>query len=339
MIHNDRFGPSLVVWGSAFVLLSFAFLVLGAVSIGVDDVAAVLVNHLTPFELEQSASVDAIVWNIRMPRLVLAAAAGIALGVGGVTLQGTYRNPIADPQLIGLSSIASIGAIAGFWLGYATVGPGIAIAAGVAAGVLGGLAIRHISDRAGGDTARFILIGIAIGLVVGALVATASVAIHDPRIPDISFWFFGGLGAATWSSAAWVSLTAIMMITALIPTSGRLDILSLGFVSARHVGLNVSSVLRTNAILIGGATGATVGAIGVVGFVGLVAGGIAAKTVGPHHRHTIPMAATVGATFVVGSDLIGRVVGHGFEVPVGLITSAVGGVYLVYLILRNRVAA
>ena len=195
MIHNDRFGPSLVVWGSAFVLLSFAFLVLGAVSIGVDDVAAVLVNHLTPFELEQSASVDAIVWNIRMPRLVLAAAAGIALGVGGVTLQGTYRNPIVDPQLIGLSSIASIGAIAGFWLGYATVGPGIAIAAGVAAGVLGGLAIRHISDRAGGDTARFILIGIAIGLVVGALVATASVAIHDPRIPDISFWFFGGLGA------------------------------------------------------------------------------------------------------------------------------------------------
>jgi iron complex transport system permease protein len=339
MIHNDRFAPSLVVWGSALALICFAFLVLGAVSIGIDDVAAVLVNHLTPFKIEQSAPVDAIVWNIRMPRLILAASAGIALGVGGVTLQGTYRNPIADPQLVGLSSIASIGAITGFWLGYATVGPEIAIAAGAVAGVLGGLVVRHISGRAGGDAGRFILIGIALGLVVGAVVATASVAIHDPRIPDISFWFFGGLGAATWSTAAWVFLAAILALAALLPSSSRLDILSLGFVSARHVGLNVSSVLRTNAILVGGAVGATVGAIGVVGFVGLVAGRIAAKAVGPHHRHTIPMAATVGATFVVGSDLIGRVVGHGFEVPVGLITTAVGGVYLVYLILRNRVAA
>ncbi len=339
MTRNDRFTPALFVWGAALALICFAFLVLGAVSIGIDDVAAVLVNHLSPFEFEQSAAVDAIVWNIRMPRLILAASAGIALGVGGITLQGTYRNPIADPQLVGLSSISSIGAIAGFWLGYATVGPEMAIAAGVVAGVLGGFAVRHISDRAGGDAGRFILIGIAVGLVVGAVVATASVAIHDPRIPDISFWFFGGLGAATWTTAAWVFVAAIVAVAALLPFAGRLDMLSLGFVPARHVGLNVSSVLRTNAILVGGAVGATVGAVGVVGFVGLVAGRIAARTVGPHHRHTIPVAATVGATFVVGSDLIGRVAGHGFEVPVGLITTAIGGVYLVYLILRNRVGS
>lgn len=337
MTAAGRFGSILGVSVAALFVAGFAYLCLGTVWISPNTVLSVIGDHLAPGSTEVPDPLDAIVWSIRMPRLLVAATAGVALGVAGTVLQGMFRNPIADAQLVGLSSFAAVGALAGFWLGYATAGPEIAVLAGAMAGVIGALGVRWMASRSGSDPGRFILVGIGVGLAVGAIVATASIAIHDPRIPDVTFWFFGGLGTATWSIALWLAVATAISVVGVLPFARRFDILSLGNDPARHVGVNVSAVVIVATAFVGLGVGASVGAIGVVGFVGLVAGRLAFEWVGPHHRFTIPLSGIVGATFVVIADLLGRLIGHGFEVPVGLITTVLGGVFLVSLLLRNRV--
>jgi iron complex transport system permease protein len=334
---SNRFVWILCASIAALVVAGTAFLCLGTVWISPSSVISVVGDHLVRGGADAPSQLDAIVWNIRMPRLVVAACAGMALGVAGTVLQGMFRNPIADPQLVGLSSFAAVGALVGFWFGYATVGPEVAVVAGAIAGLIGALGVRFIASRSGGDPGRFILVGIGVGLAVGAAVATASIAIHDPRIPDTTFWFFGGLSTATWPIAFWVALASAVSIAGVWPFARRFDIMSLGNDPARHIGVNVAAVVTVAAAFVGLGVGASVGAIGVVGFVGLVAARLGSDWVGPHHRSTIPVSGIVGATFVVTADLLGRLIGRGFEVPVGLITTIFGGVFLVALILRNKV--
>ncbi|KAA3638449.1 MAG: iron ABC transporter permease [Armatimonadetes bacterium] len=309
----------------------------GSVSVSISDSFRVLASHLLPIDVDVSPLADAIVWNIRMPRAIVALLTGAVLGVTGTVLQGSLKNPIADAQLVGLSSAAAVGALLGFWLGYASGGPTVAVAAGAVSGLLGALAVRWLAGKVGGEPSRFILVGIGAGLGLGALVATASIAIHDPRIPDVTFWFFGGLGAATWGVAGALAIAAMLTLGGIMPLARKLDVLSLGHEPARHVGVNVATTLAVVLALVGLGTGASVGAAGVVGFVGLVGGRVASRMVGPHHKHVIPASAFIGAVFVIGADVVGRIAGLGFEVPVGLITTVLGGAYLVWLIARNKV--
>ncbi|MEZ5175864.1 MAG: iron ABC transporter permease [Acidimicrobiia bacterium] len=309
----------------------------GAVPVPMSDSLRVLVDHLTPFRLDPPSQTNAIVWNIRLPRTVVAMLVGMILGIAGTVLQGSLRNPIADAQLIGLSSAGAVGGLTGFWLGYASGGPTVAIAAGAVAGVCGALCVLWLSSRVSGEPTRFILVGVGAGLALGALVAAASIAIHDPRIPDVAFWFFGGLGASTWEVAGALALAGAIVAIGVMPYARRLDILSLGHDAARHVGVNVGTTLIIVLGLIGLGVGASVGAAGSIGFVGLVAGRTAVAAVGPHHHLAIPASALAGGLMVALADVVGRIIGHGFEVPVGLVTAIIGGLYLVGLITRNRV--
>lgn len=333
-----RSTTSIVVVGLSSVALAVIVSVsVGSVSVAVPDTLKVLAHHLLPLDLDVSPQVDAIIWNIRMPRVLVALLAGMILGLAGTVLQGSLKNPIADAQLVGLSSTAAVGALLGFWLGYASAGPTVAVGAGAIAGMTGALGVRWLSRQVGGDPSRFILVGIGFGLGLGALVAAASIAIHDPRIPDVTFWFFGGLGAATWPVVGALAIAAVVAIGGIMPFARRLDVLSLGHESARHVGVDVSSTLFMVLALVGLGVGATVGAGGVIGFVGLITGRIAPRVVGPHHRGTLPAAAFLGGLLTVIADVVGRVGGRGFEVPIGLITTTFGGAYLVWIIARNRI--
>ena len=311
---------------------------IGSVSLAPSDSIGVLLNHLLPIDISSSSQADAIVWNIRMPRVLVAMLSGATLGVAGTVLQGSLKNPIADAQLVGLSAAASVGALLGFWLGYAASGPTVAVVAAAVAGVAGARTVQWLASRVGGEPTRFALVGMGAGLSLAALVATASIAIHDPRVPDVAFWFFGGLGAATWPVAGALAFAVAVSIGGTAPFSRSLDVLSLGHQPARHVGVNVERVLGAVMALVGLGVGASVGAAGVIGFVGLVGGRVALRLVGPHQRVAIPAAAFIGALFVTGADVIGRVGGRGFEVPVGLVTTILGGTYLVWLIARRQVA-
>jgi len=331
--------PSILIVGGLFTIAAVVLGVsVGSTTVSFATALEVMLDHLLPGDLDTSAQADAIVWGIRMPRVLVALLAGAILGVAGTVLQGALRNPLADSQLVGLSAAASVGALSGYWIGYASSGSTVAILLGAAAGAVGAQAVWWLARRVGGEPTRFILVGIGMGLGLAALVATASIAIHDPRIPDVTFWFFGGLGAANWTVVAVVGFFAVVTVGGLFPFARMLDVLSLGHNAASHVGLNVGRVSAGALAFVGLGVGATVGAIGVVGFVGLVAGRVAFSTVGPQHRLAIPASAFTGAIFVALADTIGRVGGRGFEVPIGLITTVLGGAYLVYLITTRRLA-
>ncbi len=321
----------------ATVIVGFVSLSVGAIWIAPWDVVSVMVDHLTPFKVATNAQTDAIVWNIRMPRMVVAAVVGAMLGAAGVVLQGSFRNPIIDAHLVGISAFGSVGALMGFWAGYATVGPHAAVVVAAATGLVGAWLVRRVGGRIAGVPSRFVLVGLASGLAVSAVVAAASIAIHDPRIPDVSFWFFGGLAGATWTTAGWLTLVVALSLAALFPLAGRLDVLALGESAARNIGVNVSVVLAIATSAVGIGVGASVGAAGVIAFVGLVSARVAVDAVGAAHRWSIVTATVLGSGFLVGADAVGRLAGGGFEIPVGLITTTFGGLYLARLVASGKV--
>lgn len=323
----------------ATALLALVALSVGSVWINPADVFRVIASHLTPWVDTPTGGSDAIVWNIRLPRVIVAGAVGAMLAAGASALQGTFRNPIIDAQLVGLSAFSAVGALVGFWLGYASIGPEAAIVGGAVVGSAGAWLVTRVANRVGAQPSRFVLVGVANGLALSALVATAAIAIHDPRIPDVTFWFFGGLSTATWTIASWIVVIAAITCTGIVILGPKIDILGLGDRAARHVGLDVRVVVAATTVFVGVGVGATVGAAGVIGFVGLVAARVTSHRVGPHHRVSIPASAALGALFLIAADTIGRLVGGGFEVPVGLVTTILGGLYLGWLVGTGKVDA
>ena len=321
---------------SATIVIMLLAVSVGTVTISPIETARVLVDHLLPIDLETSPVAEPIVWNIRLPRVVAALGAGAALGVAGAALQGLFRNPVADPQLVGLSAIGSVGVLVGLWLGWSAWGSVAGVIGGAIVGGLGAGFVRILARNSEGDPSRFILAGIGFGLALSALVAAAAIAIHDPRVPDDSFWFVGSLAASTWGTALWVTALAVVALGVVSPFARRIDILSLGVATATHLGVDVRRVMAVTLAAIGLGVGGSVGAAGVVAFVGLIGGHMARTIAGEHHRHSLIAAFFVGGSFLVTADAIGRLIGGRFEVPVGLVTAAIGGPYLVWLIARRR---
>lgn len=332
----DR-SPWVVAAFGLFGLAAVALLAaaVGAVAISPMDVVAVILDHVTPATLDTPDVADSIVWSIRLPRILAAAGAGAALGLAGTVLQGSYRNPFADPHLVGISAVGSIGVLLGAWALWDIWGPAGAVIGGAVAGAVGSAAVRFIAARVEGDPTHLIVVGIGFGLAVSAVVSAAAIAIHDPRIPDTEFWFVGGLGASTWGTAFWVSVCALTAVAVTIPFARHLDLLSLGAAPALHLGVDVGWVLAATLSVSGLAVGASVGAAGVIGFVGLVASYAARRLVGEHHRLTLVASPLLGAAFLIACDAGGRVLGGRFEVPVGLITAAIGGPFLIWVVVRR----
>ena len=309
----------------------------GTVAVNPMDTLQVLIDRMLPVDIETSRIADPIIWNIRLPRVVAALGAGAALGAAGATLQGLFRNPVADPYLVGMSSVSSIGVLLGLGLAWGTLGPIGGVLGGAIVGSIASGFVLVMARNTGGEPSRLILVGVGFGLAVSAVVAAASIAINDPRIPDVSFWFVGSLAASTWGTATWAVVLALVSVAVIFPLTDRIDVMSLGTASASHLGVNVNRVATVALAAAGLGVGASVGAAGVVAFVGLMGGTIARSLVGPHHRRSLIAAAFAGATILIAADAIGRLIGGRFEVPVGLITAAIGGPYLVWLITRRSV--
>jgi len=308
----------------------------GTITISPLDTIEVLTNRMLPIDVATSDIADSIIWNIRLPRVLAALGAGAALGVAGAVLQGLFRNPVADPYLVGLSSVSSIGVLLGLWLGWAVLGPVGGVLGGAVLGAIGSGIVLVLARNSEGDPSRFILVGVGFGLGVSAVVAAAAIAIHDPRIPELSFWFMGSLAASTWGTALWACIFAAITVAVVLPLASRVDVMSLGTASATHLGVDVNRVATVALAAAGLGVGAAVGAAGVVAFVGLIAGNTARSIVGPHHRRALVAAAFAGAVLLVAADAAGRLIGGRFEVPVGLVTAAVGGPYLVWLVTRRK---
>jgi iron complex transport system permease protein len=312
---------------------AFGMLV-GSVTVGFGDLWH-MIGVKTGFNDDPERLTDSVLWAIRLPRLLAGVVVGSGLAVAGVGLQGVFRNHIADPHLVGISPAAGLGAVAGIALTPPGGGPVLMMVGAAAGAVVLALLMHRISANTI-DSGQLILIGLALGLAFLAVLGAVVLAWDSPRVPTFTFWIFGGLSGATWSTLG-AALPFVIGGSAVVAGLGRsLDILALGEDEARHLGIEVAKLRTTALVGIGLIVGGAVGLAGVVGFVGLIAPLILRAWVGPSHRTLVAISAIGGATMLVAIDVLARSRAAPVEIPVGLLTSAIGAPVLVWFLMGHR---
>ncbi len=334
-----RLRPVLV---AALALLILAGIGTGAVSLSPGQVLAVLAQPLGitlpwDFDVQQQA----VVLAIRLPRVILAGLIGAVLAMAGAAMQGLFRNPLADPGLVGVSggaALATVAAIVGVsrlpgsaadWLSSPFVLPLAAFGGGLATV----LVVWRLARRDGRtDVATLLLAGIAVNALTGALIGLLTFTATDAQLRSITFWSLGSLGGATWPVVAGVTpFLAVALV--LLPTLARpLNTLLLGEVEATHLGIDVESAKRSVVVLVALAVGAAVSASGIIGFIALVVPHLLRLAAGPDHRRLLPDAALLGAGLLLGADLIARTLASPAELPIGTITAALGAPFFLWLL-------
>lgn len=285
-----------------------------------------------------------VLWDIRMPRLFMGLLVGAALAVSGAVMQGLFRNPLADPGLVGVGAGAGLGAIAAIVLG-AALPSGVALALGnytvpVAAflwGWLSTLLLYRVSTRNGRTSvAVMLLAGIALGALAGALSGILVYLADDAQLRDLTFWGLGSLAGATWAKAA-AAAPLILLALAVAPFLARaLNALALGEASAAHLGIPVQRMKSIAILTVAGATGAAVAVSGGIGFIGIVVPHLLRIAIGPDHRYLLVNAALLGAALLVLADMISRTIIAPAELPIGIVTATLGGPFFLWILLRNR---
>lgn len=315
-----------------------ANLAFGSFDVGPVRVMAILLDHLgLDVGLDFTSQEDSVVWAIRLPRVALALLVGAALGATGAALQGLFRNPLADPQIIGISSGGALGA--GLIL---AVGPGVlGSLGGPIGGFAGALAIGiavYLLARYEGhtDVVNLVLTGVALSAVAAAALGYLSFAVDSARLQTAVFWFLGSFTLATWSSVRPTLLLVAPCILLLPLFATRLNLLLLGEAEARHLGVDVERVRALVLILVALGVGGAVAAAGIIGFVGLLAPHTVRLVTGPDHRWVLPASAMAGGILVLFADLASRTLASPTEIPVGLLTALVGGPFFLWLLRRTR---
>lgn len=336
---------------SALVVLAVALAVVMVLAIVVGP-TSIRAGHLVSIALDPSGtwlsagvpdSERIIFWSLRLPRTTLCALVGAALGAGGAAAQGLFRNPLADPGLIGVSAGAALGAAACIVLAgplLVSMAPwaraaALPIAAFAAGAVTTTLVVRlgGRADRAA--TATVLLSGVAINAFAGAMVGLLSHVASDAELRNITFWTLGGLSGASWSKALFTAPFAIVSIAILVRHARSLDVFALGELDARMTGVDVTRLRRMIIVALALGVGAAVAAAGLVGFVGLIVPHLVRLWIGPRHALLIPASALAGATLVVAADGLARTVVAPAELPVGLLTAAIGAPFFLHLLRRE----
>jgi len=318
---------------------SVAGLIIGPVPIEVADVF----TALWPFKDERGQEAQ-IVQAIRLPRLLLGLCVGAVLGICGAALQGLFRNPLADPGIIGVSSGAALAAglviVAGNSIAPAFLDWAGAYAlplAAFAGSMLAIFGIYALSRRSGTTSgASLILAGIAINAIAGAALGYLTFISTDEELRQLTFWTLGSLGRITWES---LPPAALLMATAsllLLRTAPALNVYLLGEREASHLGVNIEAMKKQVIVLAALGVGAAVAVTGIIGFVGLAAPHIIRLFAGADHRIVLPGSVLLGALLVLCADLIARTAVAPAELPIGVLTSALGGPFFLWLLGRYR---
>jgi len=277
-----------------------------------------------------------IVHTVRLPRIALAAVVGFALATAGVVMQGFFRNPMADPSIVGVSSGAAVGAVA------AIVAPvalplGLQVQGAAFAGAVVTAFAVYLLASEGGRTpvATLLLAGVAVQTFLGAVVSYLLLRSGE-SLRQVVYWLMGNLSNATWGDVR-VAALAVPGFLLLLPFARDLDVLLLGEADAHSLGIEVEHTKRLLLAVASVVTAAAVAVSGVIGFVGLIVPHMLRLVVGPDHRVLLPTSALAGATFLVLSDTLART--GPAEVPVGIVTAAVGAPFFLYLLRTREVHA
>lgn len=328
------------------LFLAAAFsLGLGAVKIPVTDVLIILAKK-AGFYAESSISMqhEGVMNIVRLPRVVLGILVGAALGISGAAVQGIFRNPLAEPGLIGISAGASLMAVivivlemalfAGLsnLIGYYLLAFGAFAGAGIAA-----MVVYQISRTDGkSNVATMLLAGIAINALAGALTGLITYMADDQQLRNITFWMLGSLAGATWETV--IAILPFVLIPVLIlPYMGKaLNAFALGETQANQIGLRVNRIKRNVVILSTLAVGASVAVSGIIGFVGLLVPHTIRLLIGVDNKYVLPASALMGALMLTLADMLCRTIIAPIELPIGVITALLGTPLFLYILIKDK---
>lgn len=273
-----------------------------------------------------------ILWNMRLPRVCIAILIGGALASSGLVMQAYFRNSLASPGLLGVSSGAAAGAVTALGLGIAGASLFIAPAAAIIGAALATGAVIFLARR-GAGTERLLLAGVALNALLGAVTSyvLSNFTLTYERNAQIIFWLLGGLEDRTWEHV-WMASPIVVGAALLWPLGRPMDLLSLGSDEAQSLGVDVRRLRRQLLVLSTVLTALATAVVGTVGFVGLVVPHLLRLLVGPEHRRLVPLSLVGGAVFVLACDLIGRSAGN---LRLGIVTAFLGGPFFLWL-LRKR---
>lgn len=330
---------SSLLLGSILAGLSF-----GAAAIPGVDVTTSLLSGLTGLHIgTHTATQELIVWQLRLPRVLMGGLIGAGLAVAGAAVQAVFRNPLADPGLIGVSSGSALAAITLIVLGDVILVGWLsqfeAVALPIAA-FTGGLittALIYRISTMNGTTRIFTLLlaGVAISALTGAVTGVLTYLADDGQLRTLTFWSMGSLGGLTWQSL-WTAGPWIVLTLIVLPFFRQaLNALLLGEQVAQHLGMSAQRIKKVVIAIAAVAVGASVAVAGMIGFVGLVVPHLMRLWLGPDHRRLLPACALSGASLLILADVIARTIAAPAEIPIGIITALIGSPFFLWLLLSQ----
>jgi iron complex transport system permease protein len=344
--HAFRPAASLILAGLLIALAGVALLALtlGAAGIPLSRLPAALGLWTDTAGHPMAARDQLVLWSIRIPRIAAAAMVGALLAASGAIMQGLFRNPLADPALVGVSSGGAFAAAAAIVLTDSSIGQSLRFMqnqllpiAAFAGSLATTIVLYSIASRSGRTSiAIFLLAGIAIAAIANAGIGLLVFIADDRQLRDITFWMLGSLSGATWPKLATLAPVLGLALIACLSIARGLDVLVLGEAEAFHSGVNVERLKRISIVLVSAMTGVAVSVCGVVGFVGIVVPHLLRLVIGPAHRLLLPASMLLGAVLLVSADTLARTVVAPAEMPIGILTAAIGAPFFLAMLLRQR---
>ncbi len=318
------------------LIFLLAIAVLSAIRIGVVNIPTSEIFEILLKKLETPNA--AILLDIRMPRVLLAGIIGAGLAAVGAVMQGIFKNPLVDSYTLGMSSGAALGAVISIVGGisggvFGIAATGIFAFAGSILTLLFVSGLAYKSKRLSSNT--LLLAGVAVSYFLASVISFLMMLNHN-KIQHIVFWTMGSIATATWSKVAVAALTIVPGIFILLFYTRELNMMTMGEEAAQHLGVRTARVRKTMLIIGSIIVGGVVSTGGTIGFVGLIAPHIVRFLTGSDNRRVIPYASLLGAILVIVSDTIGRTIIQPAEIPVGVMTSIMGGPFFIYLLIKQK---
>jgi iron complex transport system permease protein len=320
------------------VMVAFATTV-GSVQIPVLTTSSILLSKLPFVDMNPTwtSALETIILEIRLPRVILAGLVGAALAIAGATYQGLFRNPLADPYLIGVAQGAALGAVIGFLLPIDWQGLGLGIVPLFAfIGALLSVAVVYTLARVGKvmPVTTLILAGVALGALLSSIVSYLLITSPE-QLHGIMFWLMGSFSLTQWSEIKFVLPYVVVGVGVLLVYARSLNVMQLGEEQAQQLGIDVEKlklILLVAATLV---TAAAVSFVGIIGFVGIIIPHAVRLIWGPDYRFLLPLSVLVGGIFLILTDIIARTILAPSEVPIGIITAFCGAPFFLYLLRRR----
>ncbi len=325
---------SLSLLGGPLLLLTLLSLLCGAMPLTINDIWLTLWG-------QGDLTHQLVLWQIRLPRSLMAMAVGALLALSGAVLQGLFRNPLADPGIIGVSGGAALGAGLAIVLLPTLTLPWLTLGSTTLLAFIGGMLTTLLVYRLGRSSVgtsmlMMLLAGVAVGAIAFSVLGLLNYVADDEQLRDLSLWQMGSIAGANWPRVMLSTLMAGLFWGWCQQQAGALNALLLGEAEARHLGVNVERLKRYAIFMCALAVGIAVASAGMIGFVGLMVPHLVRLMSGPDYRKLLPLSALGGALLLLLADLLARQLAPPAEVPVGLITALLGAPFFLWLLQQQR---